>query len=425
MQALQETVQGTAQQKFATMQWPGAADEEWRRTRIADLPLDDLVPGLLASASGGGAFAVSEFIREPEGRYGEPGEILADTAKIAALVTLHSAAAPSIWMHETVRKSGVQITVGPVVNQRLRELGAKVLAAADNRFILWNLAQMQACVWVHVPSGVVLETPIVLDWQFEGDDKAFFPLLVIDVADHAVASVASRVAGTGFVNYLTMAVLADNAKLESTLVQELDESAVFVSHDEFFVGRDASLKHYAASFGSGMCKTRATARLEGSGAEAFLDGIYFARHEQHMDMRTVQFHDAPHTTSRALYKGVARDSGRSIYQGMIHVAPQAVKTDAYLTNKNMVLNDGARADSIPSLNIQTNDVKCSHGSTTGKLPEEQVFYLQTRGFSRKEAEVALIGAYLDEIVDQLPEILRTHVRYELACKVAEGCLDFD
>jgi Fe-S cluster assembly protein SufD len=128
-----------------------------------------------------------------------------------------------------------------------------------------------------------------------------------------------------------------------------------------------------------------------------------------MDLRTVQHHKAGGSYSRSFYKGAVKDSGRTVYQGLIEVLPTAPKTDAYLTNRNLILNDGARADSIPGLRINQDDVRCSHGSTTGRIDPAQVFYLQTRGLAPREAARLLVTAYFQELVDLMPEEMKARV----------------
>ena len=177
------------------------------------------------------------------------------------------------------------------------------------------------------------------------------------------------------------AQVGDGASLELYQLQDLGLESLFFSHASAAVGRDARFLSLETHLGSRLVKTRLDCTLEGPGAESYLNGVYLAGAGQHMDLRTVQRHRTPKATSRALYKGAVRDSGRTVYQGLIEVSPGASGTDAYLSNKNLILSDGARADSIPSLRIDNNDVRCSHGSTTGRINPEELFYLASRGLA--------------------------------------------
>jgi Fe-S cluster assembly protein SufD len=213
-------------------------------------------------------------------------------------------------------------------------------------------------------------------------------------------------------------VVGESAGLDYYHLQDLTTSALHFAHGSARVARDGHLLSFEAALGSGLLKSRLDCSLDGAGAEAFLNGIYLSRERQHMDVRTVQRHRAPNAASRAFYKGALKDRSRSIYQGLIEVEPVASKTDAFLTDRNLILNDGARADSIPSLRIDTNDVKCSHGSTTGKIDEAQVFYLMTRGLSRSEAEQMLILGYFEELLAPAPEPFASELRRLVGLRVA-------
>jgi Fe-S cluster assembly protein SufD len=204
-------------------------------------------------------------------------------------------------------------------------------------------------------------------------------------------------------------VVGDAARLRYFEEQNLSGASTFFSNGAATVGRDAELLHFAASLGSSLAKTRLDCTMAGPGGTANLNGVYFAAGKQHMDLRTVQHHRAGSSYSRSHYKGAVRDSARTVYQGLIEVMPTAPKTDAYLTNRNLILNDGARADSIPGLRINQDDVRCSHGSTTGRIDQAQLFYLETRGLSPHEASQMLVTAYFQELVDQMPAVLKEPV----------------
>ena len=213
--------------------------------------------------------------------------------------------------------------------------------------------------------------------------------------------------------------VGEAAALEFYHLQDLPMNRLTVAHATARVARDGRLLSLEAALGSGLLKSRLDVGLDGPGSEAFLNGLYLSRARQHMDIRTVQRHRAPSTTSRAFYKGALKDRSRAIYQGLIEVSPGAAKTDAFLTDRNLILNDGARADSIPSLRIDTNDVKCSHGSTTGKIDEAQVFYLMSRGLARAEAERMLTLGYFEELLASVPESLAEELRGLIERRIAD------
>jgi Fe-S cluster assembly protein SufD len=275
------------------------------------------------------------------------------------------------------------------------------LGRADNRIAAWHLGSLSHGALLYVPEGLELPDPVFVD--LEEPAGASFPHLAVVLGRGARAVVVQRMSGGGgLVNAGLDARLADGAALELYLLQDLGLSSLFFNQAFAAVGRDASFRSLEAHLGSRLAKTRLDCSLEGPGAESHLNGAYLAGAGQHMDLRTVQRHLSPKATSRALYKGAVQDSGRTIYQGLIQVSPGAAGTDAYLSNKNLILNDGARADSIPSLRIDNNDVRCTHGSTTGRVNPEELFYLASRGLSPAEARNMLVLGYFEELLGRAP-----------------------
>jgi Fe-S cluster assembly protein SufD len=161
--------------------------------------------------------------------------------------------------------------------------------------------------------------------------------------------------------------------------------------------------------------------LVGPGAQGRMSGFYFADGLQHLDHDTQQNHLAEHTTSDLLYKGALLGKSRSVWQGMIYVAPGAQKTDGYQANRNLVLSKGARADSIPGLEILADDVRCTHGATVGQLEEEPIFYLMSRGLPRPEAQRLVVDGFFDPIMQRIPfEGVRERFKGMISQKMAKG-----
>jgi Fe-S cluster assembly protein SufD len=177
--------------------------------------------------------------------------------------------------------------------------------------------------------------------------------------------------------------------------------------------KEAELLALNANIGSALTKSQVETHLAGAGANAKLLGIYFSGKRQHIDLRTVQFHEAPKATSLLLYKGAVKENAHAIYQGLIKVHKDAQQTDAYQSNKNLVLNDKARADSIPSLEIEANDVKCSHGATVGRVNKEELFYLMSRGISFPEAQRLIISGFFEDVLKEAPEDIQEELRQQI------------
>jgi Fe-S cluster assembly protein SufD len=174
------------------------------------------------------------------------------------------------------------------------------------------------------------------------------------------------------------------------------------SHERARVERDGNLDWIFGAIGSRLTKNFTELDLVGQGAAGRMSGFYFTDGNQHLDHDTQQNHLAPNTTSDLLFKGALKGKSRSVWQGMIYVAPGAQKTDGYQANRNLVLSEGARADSIPGLEILADDVRCTHGATVGKLEAEPIFYLMSRGIPRPEAEKVVVEGFFDPIFQRIP-----------------------
>jgi Fe-S cluster assembly protein SufD len=168
------------------------------------------------------------------------------------------------------------------------------------------------------------------------------------------------------------------------------------------VHQDGKLEWIVGATGTHLTKNFADIELVEPGAACRMSGFYFTNGNQHLDHDTQQNHLAKNTTSDLLFKGALVDKSRSVWQGMIYVAPGAVGTDGYQANRNLILSKGARADSIPGLEILADDVRCTHGATVGKIDENEMFYLLSRGIPRKEAERLIITGFFAPIMDRIP-----------------------
>jgi Fe-S cluster assembly protein SufD len=196
--------------------------------------------------------------------------------------------------------------------------------------------------------------------------------------------------------------LEDRAKLRFVELQSWGEHVWNFSHKRAQVGKDASIDWVFAAVGSHLTKDFSDLNLVGEGAEGRMSGFYFTDGNQHLDHDTQQNHMAPNTSSDLLFKGVLKEESRSVWQGMIYVAPGAQKTDGYQANRNLVLSKNARADSIPGLEIMADDVRCTHGATVGKIDLEELFYLRSRGIELNDAQRLIVEGFFDPIMQRIP-----------------------
>jgi len=200
-------------------------------------------------------------------------------------------------------------------------------------------------------------------------------------------------------------VLAQDANITVVSLQEWDDDALHLASQFAKLGHNAKLKHIIVSLGGGVVRVNPSAHLAEEGAEAELLGVYFADAGQHLEQRVYVHHDAPHTRSRVTYKGALNgDGARTVWVGDVLIGPAAVGTDTYEQNRNLVLSDGTRADSIPNLEIETGDILgAGHASATGRFDDEHLFYLQSRGITEREARRLVVLGFLSEIVQKIGE----------------------
>jgi Fe-S cluster assembly protein SufD len=185
-------------------------------------------------------------------------------------------------------------------------------------------------------------------------------------------------------------------------VQEHGPRTWQVALQRAHVGRDAALHSSAVALGGDYARLRSESRLDGDGAESDLTAVYFGDHTQMLDFRTLQDHDAPNTRSDLLFKGAVEDEAHSVYSGLIRLRPAARKANARQTNRNLVLSEGAGAESIPNLEIEANDVQCSHASAVGPIDEDQLYYLESRGVPPADAERLIVLGFFDDVLERLP-----------------------
>ncbi len=256
---------------------------------------------------------------------------------------------------------------------------------APDVFAELNRAFMTPTV-VRVPAGTAVAEPIVVTHTIGGDGSAAFPRLLVDVgADSEVTVVERFVAADGADadRSLVVPVLqvhaAQAARVRYLAVNEVGDGTWQIGNQQAVGERDSTTTLATVTLGGDYVRARTEARLVGPGGSTRQVALYFAGGDQMHDFRTIQDHDAPHTDSDLLFKGAVQDHAASVYSGLIKIRKHARGTAAYQTNRNLTLSEGAWAESVPNLDIETNDVKCSHASTVGPIDEEQRFYLESRG----------------------------------------------
>ncbi len=256
---------------------------------------------------------------------------------------------------------------------------------------------------ITVPKNTAASRPTVVTLRGEGIDGAAYGHLLVEVEAFGSAVVVLDHVGSATYADTLEVVVRDGGQLTIVSLQEWADDAVHVSSHRLRVGRDARLRHVVVSLGGDLVRIHPTVGYDGPGGEAELLGLYFADAGQHLEHRLFVDHAAPHCRSRVTYKGALQgDGAHTVWIGDVFIRHAAVGTDTYEINRNLVLTDGARADSVPNLEIETGEVVgAGHASTTGRFDDEQLFYLQSRGITEDEARRLVVRGFFADLLAQI------------------------
>jgi len=389
---------GEALERYRSLPLPTTSEEAWRFTDLS-------------------GFDPDTFVRNGHVQGSDPG------ASGEAIVAVESVAVA------TVTETGIQIERAPdgitfeplTTHERLGEL-----VGGGEKFAAHNAAEWQHGLLVHVPKGVVVEQPLYVRVSNTADRGALFWRLLVVAERESRFSVIEEYDSAvpeleGYSNAVVELFVEQAAKVEYVSVQNLSRSTWHFASHRARVGRDAELDWVTARFGSRSGKVRIENDLAGEGATSRVTGAYFADGDQHLDYDTFQEHIAPNTTSDFAFKGALRDAASVVWRGMIKVEKDAQRTNAYQENRNLLLSDKAHADSIPGLEIEANDVRCTHGATIGQVDRDQLFYLMARGLSRGEAERLIVRGFFTDLLSRIElEPVREALGDALEARIPRG-----
>ena len=388
----------TAWNAFKRLSLPVTTEEAWRRTDIHNLPVDKFI---FAQAR---AFndlpSVREDLLKPLTSDQHGGQIILTPG------------GADVALDEKLARHGVIFTDLITAEQKYPDLLAKMIGKTVNveegKFSALAGAFAQNGVVLYVPKGVTVEEPLHSVLWGPGADIAHVSHILVLVDEgasvtylHESASPDDMATNSMHAGIVEIQVMQD-ATMKFVELQSWGRHVWNFSHERARVERGGNLDWIFGAIGSRLTKNFSELDLAGEGAQGRMSGFYFTDGNQHLDHDTQQNHLAPHTTSDLLFKGALKGKSRSVWQGMIYVAPGAQKTDGYQANRNLVLSDGARADSIPGLEILADDVRCTHGATVGKLEQEPIFYLKSRGIPQAEAEKIVVEGFFDPIFQRIP-----------------------
>lgn len=355
---------------FEKMDLPGEKDEPWRYTNLARMKfkLDDFTP------SGPPVEARRSEIDE---ELVQAGVIFTD---LSTAITQYP---------DLVRPHLFEQFAG----------GAHIFSAL-------HAALFSGGTFLYVPRGRTVTLPVQARYFIEQSGSAIFPHSLVVVEEDAevcyLERFASRGVTSGCLSNAGIEVVAGQAsRVFIASLQTYEEPVWHFQIQRSSTARDVNLKSLVVTLGGKFSRTETSTSLGGEGNSVEMLGLYFAEAGQHFDFRTLQDHGAPHCLSDLLYKGALRGDARTVYSGNIHVRPEGQETDAYQTNRNLILSDDAKADSKPELEIENNDVRCSHAASVGQIDENEVFYLQSRGIDRTTAERLIVKGFFEDVLGRV------------------------
>ncbi|MBI3333704.1 MAG: Fe-S cluster assembly protein SufD [Candidatus Omnitrophica bacterium] len=375
----------SAAERFEKLPWPAKTDEEWRRTDPGKIPLSavELQPAAPA-------LTVSWEAVPPEGI-----------------------------------RSGVILTDLKTALRQFPDLLEEYLFQSGSPEGLAKFVALHEALWsdglfCYVPEGVKLEVPLKARIEMKGHGAALFPhiLLVLGAGAEATLVDERTCAGNGpgpsLCDEMVEIFVKEGARLRYIHLQRWDPSVTELFTQRALVERDAQFMNVTIGLGGRLTKANVETVIQGADSRTDLLGVLFGSGDQHFDFHTLQDHRAVHTMSDLLYKSALEDQAKAVYTGLIRIRKEAQKSDAYQANRNLLLSQGSKADSIPMLEIEADDVRCTHGVAVGPVDEEQAFYLMSRGMSGAEADRLIVEGFFEQVFKRIPlEGLREELTAEV------------
>jgi Fe-S cluster assembly protein SufD len=385
-----------AWKKFQSMPMPKRSEEDWRFATIDAIRLGKFQPG------GKGASLDAEIVKRSVAAFPQAGRAVFANDRL-----LHFEGG------EELQKKGVVFESLSGALQKHPDLLQKYFMAhpvdlGAQKFAALHAAHASAGVLIHVPKNVELELPLVSFHWLDGDESSVFPHTLIVAGENSKVTVVDFLAstneeGVGLACGLNDLLVGPGAKVDYVCLQQWGKQVTSFQLNSTRVEKDGEARSLFVNLGAAYARQESRSTMAGSGARSEMLGLSVGSDRQEFDQRTLQCHDVPNTWSDLLYKNALDDRSKSIFKGLIRVAPGAAKTDAYQNNRNLLLNPEAEADSMPGLEILNDDVRCTHGATTGQIDRDQLFYLMARGIDPRTGAQLLAHGFFEEVIARLPE----------------------
>jgi len=406
---------------------PLANDELWRRTPLTGLKLDSAIP-FATTASRDLASALPEKFQK----------VVEDTSAAGVLVQYNSGNAHTRLASELKQRGVIFCDLDTAIREHpalVREYlmtqavtfnenryaSAKPSTSAggkhegggygntigDLKFVTLHAAFFSGGTFLYVPRGVDIELPLQTLTYFDQPNLAMFTHSLVVIEEGAsvklIENYSSKAAEEQrFSSGAVELILKPGSNLQYFHLQDFDRNVWHMTSQTALLERDSTLTWLVGTLGSQVTKAFLDCKMLGMGTNAALLGFFFGDEKQHFDQHTFQNHIIGHSASDLLYKGALKDNAYSAFRGLIRVNPNAQRSDAYQANRNLLLSEHSHADSIPELEIEANDVRCTHGATVGPIDPEQLFYLMARGISGVEAERLIVEGFFDPLMQKIP-----------------------
>ncbi len=404
--AFMEVLRRTAFERFVAMPIPSQDTEEWRYTDLSTFEL-----GFVPHTPGHG------------------GPVPEQSGNLGGAMVQHNSSVAMTTSDQDVARRGVifcDLDLAAEKHPDLVQPHLHSLVPTDRtKFTALHGAFRTGGTFLYVPADVSVQLPLQTLTYLDADGAAVFPHTLIVAERGAEVTFIDRFASPdlqrSFSDAITEIVVGDGAHVRYVSIQEWGAGVTHLGVVRARVGRDASIRTLAVGFGADLSRVENEVILAEPGGFSEQLGVFFADGDQHFDHRSIQDHVAPNCTSDLLYKGALRDHSRAVYSGWVHVRPDAQKTNAMQTSRNIVLSEHAKADAIPNLEIEANDVRCGHAASVGPVDEDTIFYLTSRGIPREEAERLIVTGFFQEVLDRVQiEEVRTNAELAIQEELERG-----
>lgn len=411
------TLRNEGKAQFGILPAPTARDERWRFASVGKLSIDGFAPAPAPTAN-----KLAELVKRSNLVSERAGQLVYADDTQAQFEGISKALAAQGVIYLPVLEAVAQHPelMQKYFLQESTELGSE-------KYFGLHAQLVKAGSILYVPKGVEIEQPFVNYYWTSGERAAVFPHTLIIAEENAKASVVdiffSETEDNQALNVSVSNIhAASGANIFRKVVQDWNEKTVSFQLDTTVADRDTLVKNLAVNIGAERARFENQTRIEGPGADVKMYSLTVAEESQEFDQRTFQTHNAGNAVSDLLYKNALLDKARTIFSGLIKVAEGAQQTDAYQTNRNLLLDPTAEANALPGLEILANDVKCSHGATTGNVDAEELFYMMQRGIAKRDAMKLMVFGFFEEVIekvdsDELADNLRELIRNKFESKI--------